>query len=107
MGGLNMSMVVSKDGTEIAYDRDGAGPAVVLVDGALGTRSTFTKPELVRLLAQQFTVYNYDRRGRGESGDTKPYAVAREVEDIAALIEDAGGTAFVYGHSAGAAFGLE
>lgn len=102
-----MSMVVSKDGTEIAYDRDGAGPAVVLVDGALGTRTTFTKPELVRLLAQKFTVYNYDRRGRGESGDTRPYAVAREVEDIEALIVEAGGTAFVYGHSSGAALGLE
>ena len=102
-----MSIVVSRDGTEIVYDREGSGPAVVLIDGALGTRSTFTKPELVRLLAQQFTVYNYDRRGRGESGDTSPYAVAREVEDIEALIVDAGGTAFVYGHSAGAALGLE
>jgi pimeloyl-ACP methyl ester carboxylesterase len=102
-----MSMVVSKDGTEIVYDREGAGAAVVLVDGALGTRSTFTKPELVRLLAQKFAVYNYDRRGRGESGYTGPYAVAREVEDIEALIVAAGGTAFVYGHSSGAALGLE
>jgi pimeloyl-ACP methyl ester carboxylesterase len=102
-----MSIVVSKDGTEIAYDREGAGAAVVLVDGALGTRTTFTKPELVRLLAQKFTVYNYDRRGRGESGDAEPYAVAREVEDLEALIVAAGGTAFVYGHSSGAALGLE
>ncbi|MBB5331266.1 alpha/beta fold hydrolase [Tunturiibacter gelidoferens] len=102
-----MSRVVSKDGTEIAYDREGSGAAVVLVDGALGTRSTSTKPELVRLLAQRFTAYSYDRRGRGESGDTGPYAVAREVEDIEALIMEAGGTAFVYGHSSGAALGLE
>ena len=100
-------MVVSKDGTEIAYDREGSGAAVVLVDGALGTRTTFTKPELVRLLAQKFTVYNYDRRGRGESGDAEPYAVAREVEDIESLIVAAGGTAFVYGHSSGGALGLE
>ncbi|WP_353067229.1 alpha/beta fold hydrolase [Tunturibacter psychrotolerans] len=106
-GGLAMSMVVSKDGTEIVYDREGAGAAVVLVDGALGTRSTFTKPELMRLLGHRFTVYNYDRRGRGESGDTGPYAVVREVEDIEALIVAAGGTAFMYGHSSGAALGLE
>ncbi len=86
-----MNAVPSKDGTKIAYDTIGHGPAVILVAGALCSRSFWSGPELAKLLAPRFTVYNYDRRGRGESGDTKPYAVEREVEDIKALIDEAGG----------------
>jgi pimeloyl-ACP methyl ester carboxylesterase len=102
-----MHTVVSQDGTKIAYDKQGAGPAVVLVAGALCARLTWSGPQLSRLLAPHFTVYNYDRRGRGDSGDTQPYAVEREIEDIAALIDEAGGTACLYGHSSGAALALE
>src|SRR2546425_1217488 len=98
-----MHTVISKDGTKIAYDKEGEGPAVILVAGALSVRF----PELSKLLAPRFTVYNYDRRGRGDSGDTKPYAVEREVEDIAALLDVAGGSACLYGHSSGAALALE
>jgi len=99
--------VTSKDGTKIVYDKQGEGPAVILVDGALCTRSFGSKPELVTLLAPHFTIYSYDRRGRGDSGDTKPYAVEREIEDIEALIDEAGGVAGLYGHSSGAALALE
>src|SRR5947208_13744578 len=97
----------SKDGTTIAFDEQGDGPALILVDGAMCTRSSGSKPELAKLLAQHFTVYSYDRRGRGASGDTKPYAVEREIEDIDALIDEAGGTAFVYGHSSGGGLALD
>ena len=82
-----MEKVTSKDGTQIAYDRQGTGPALLLVDGALCYRSFGPMQGLAQLLAPYFTVYYYDRRGRGDSGDTKPYAVEREVEDIEALIE--------------------
>jgi pimeloyl-ACP methyl ester carboxylesterase len=99
-----MKTVTSKDGTLIAFDEYGAGPALILVGGALSTRSVV--PKLAGLLAPHFSVIGYDRRGRGDSGDTPPYAVEREVEDIAALIEVAGGRAFVYGHSSGAALAL-
>src|SRR5438034_6575443 len=102
-----MDTVRSKDGTTIAFDMQGDGPAVILVDEAMGTRSSGSKPELARLLAQHFTVYGYDRRGRGESGDTKPYAVGREIEDIDVLIDAAGGSAFLYGHSSGGCLALE
>ena len=102
-----MNTITSRDGTQIAYDKQGDGPAVILVDGALCTRSFGSKPELVNLLAPHGAVYSYDRRGRGDSGDTLPYAVAREVEDIEALIDEAGGTASLYGHSSGAALALE
>jgi pimeloyl-ACP methyl ester carboxylesterase len=105
--GNTMRTVTSKDGTKIAYDKQGEGPAVILVDGALCTRSFGSKPELVKLLAPHFAVYSYDRRGRGDSGDSKPYAVEREVEDIEALIDEAGGMACLYGHSSGAALALE
>ena len=94
-----MTTLKSKDGTTIAFDQQGHGPALILVNGAMSTRSDGSKPELARLLAQHFTVYAYDRRGRGDSGDTKPYAVDREIEDIDALIDKAGGYAFLYGHS--------
>ena len=102
-----MKTVSSKDGTTIAFDEQGDGPALVLVDGAMGTRSSGSKPELARLLAQHFTVYSYDRRGRGDSGDTKPYTVEREIEDIEALIGQAGGSAGLYGHSSGGCLALD
>jgi pimeloyl-ACP methyl ester carboxylesterase len=97
--------VTSKDGTAIAFDRSGQGPALILVGGALSDRSGGAP--LAALLAPRFTVFSYDRRGRGESGDTAPYAVEREVEDIEALVDEAGGAAFVYGKSSGAVLALE
>jgi pimeloyl-ACP methyl ester carboxylesterase len=100
-----MHTVTSKDGTTIAFDRLGTGPAVILVSGGSVDRST--NASLAERLAPHFTVYNYDRRGRGPSGDTPPYAVEREVEDIDAVIEAAGGTAYLYGASSGAALALE
>jgi pimeloyl-ACP methyl ester carboxylesterase len=100
-----METVTSVDGTTIACERQGEGPAVILVDGALCARGS--KADLATLLAPRFTVYRYDRRGRGDSGDTRPYAVAREVEDLEAVIDAAGGTAFLYGHSSGASLALE
>lgn len=99
--------VVSKDGTVIAYERSGAGPALILVDGALCSRAFGPMPKLAPLLAQRFTVYVYDRRGRGASGDTLPYSKQREVEDLAALVREAGGNAFLAGLSSGAALALE
>ncbi|WP_344318475.1 alpha/beta fold hydrolase, partial [Acrocarpospora pleiomorpha] len=101
-----MDTVASKDGTKIAYDRRGSGPALVLVDGALCCRAQGPMPELAELLADRYTVYNYDRRGRGDSGDAAEYAVEREIEDLAAVIEAAGGSAFAYGSSSGAALAL-
>ncbi|WP_433161928.1 alpha/beta fold hydrolase [Kribbella sp. CA-247076] len=98
--------VVSQDGTTIAYDRRGSGPALVLVDGALCSRAQGPMPELAELLAADYTVYNYDRRGRGDSGDSPEYDVEREIEDLAAVIEAAGGSAYVYGTSSGAALTL-
>jgi pimeloyl-ACP methyl ester carboxylesterase len=100
-----MRKVHSKDGTAIAFDQSGEGPPIILVGGALSDRSAAT--QLAAFLGPHFTVYAYDRRGRGDSGDTAPYAVAREVEDIDALINEAGGSAFVFGHSSGAALALE
>jgi pimeloyl-ACP methyl ester carboxylesterase len=97
----------SRDGTGIAYERSGQGPALILVDGALCSRSFGPMPKLAPLLARHFTVYTYDRRGRGESNDTPPYAREREVEDIAALIQEAGGSASLLGLSSGAALALE
>ncbi|MFF0343331.1 alpha/beta fold hydrolase [Kribbella sp. NPDC004875] len=101
-----MHTVESKDGTTIAYDRRGTGPALVLVDGALCSRAQGPMPDLAETLADRFTVHNYDRRGRGDSGDTAEYAVDREIEDLAAVIEAAGGSAHVYGSSSGAALAL-
>ena len=102
-----MSEVRSKDGTAIAYERSGNGPALILVDGALCSRAFGPSPKLAPLLARRFTVYTYDRRGRGQSTDTQPYAPAREVEDIAAIIEAAGGSAALLGLSSGGALALE
>src|SRR5512135_3732286 len=102
-----MNKVISKDGTEIAYEKSGEGPAVILVDGALCYRSFGPMRDLAKLLSPHFTVYTYDRRGRGESSNSQPYAVEREVEDIEALIQAAGGSAFVYGISSGGCLALE
>ena len=102
-----MTQAISKDGTVINYERSGQGPAVILVDGALCSRDFGPMPKLAPLLAPRFTVYVYDRRGRGRSGDTKPYAREREVEDIAALIQEAGGSASIVGLSSGGALALE
>jgi pimeloyl-ACP methyl ester carboxylesterase len=102
-----MQTVSSHDGTTIAYDTAGEGPALILVDGALSVHSSGGKSELASLLAPHFTVYGYDRRGRGGSGDTPPYAVDREIEDIAALIDHAGGPAFLYGHSSGGTLAMQ
>jgi len=96
-------MITSKDGTPLAVDATGSGPAVVCVGGALNDRHStgWVARELTG-----FTTYSYDRRGRGDSGDTPPYAVAREIEDLAAVIEEAGGEAMVYGMSSGAVLAL-
>jgi len=102
-----MTQAISKDGTVIAYERSGKGPALILVDGALCSRAFGPMPKLAPLLAPRFNVYVYDRRGRGESGDTLPYSKEREVEDIAALIQEAGGSAFLVGLSSGGALALE
>ncbi len=102
-----MNTVISSDGTTIAFDRKGEGPPLVLIDGAFGHRRFGPISELAAALAPRFTVYTYDRRGRGDSTDTSPYAVDREIEDLEALVKQAGGSAFVYGHSSGAALALE
>ena len=96
-----MNTLRSHDGTTIAYGKQGEGPALILVDGALTVHSSGSGSELAKLLAPHFTVYGFDRRGRGESRDTLPYAVDREIDDIEALIDRAGGSAFLYGHSSG------
>lgn len=102
-----MKTTTSKDGTTIAYDQLGTGPVVILVNGALGTRSNAAPDSLPVILSKQFTVIDYDRRGRGDSGDTPPYAVEREIEDIAALIDAAGGSASIVGFSSGAILTIE
>jgi pimeloyl-ACP methyl ester carboxylesterase len=99
--------VVSNDGTRIAFDRVGHGPPVILVVGALCSRTLGPGVKLAPALAEQFTVFTYDRRGRGESGDGGPYSVEREIEDLEALVQEAGGSAFVFGHSSGAVLALE
>jgi pimeloyl-ACP methyl ester carboxylesterase len=104
-----MKTVTSKDGTTIAFDQSGHGPVVViLVDGALQYRA-FAQgmEELAALLAQSFTVIQYDRRGRGDSTDTQPFAVKREIEDIEALIDEVGEPVFAYGISSGAGLAME
>jgi pimeloyl-ACP methyl ester carboxylesterase len=99
--------VRSRDGTTIAWEQAGSGPPLILVDGALCCRAMGPLPDLGELLQRRFSVIMYDRRGRGESGDTPPYAVSREVEDIAALIAAAGGSAHLFGISSGAALAVE
>ena len=106
LGGKSpMNKVASRDGTIIAFDQLGDGPPVILVCG--GSTDRTANVPLAELLAEHFSVFNYDRRSRGESGDTAPYAVEREVEDIDVVIATAGGSASVYGTSSGAALALE
>jgi pimeloyl-ACP methyl ester carboxylesterase len=100
-----MEHVTSADGTDIAIDRTGSGPPVILVCG--GSVDRMSLAGLAELLSSNFTVLNYDRRGRGDSGDTLPYAVQREVEDIDAVAGAAGGSAFLFGSSSGAALAME
>src|ERR671918_362365 len=100
------STVRSADGTTIAFEATGTGQPLIMVDAALGFRGFNPMGELPGLLVGAFTVVSYDRRGRGESTDTPPYAVEREVEDLAALIDEAGSSAFVYGFSSGAVLAL-
>jgi len=95
----------SADGTPIAYERIGQGPPLIIVGGAWNVRRSAA--ELAEQLAGEFTVFTYDRRGRGESGDTPPYAVEREIEDLEALIEASGGSAALFGHSSGGALAIE
>ena len=100
-----MASTLSRDGTKIVYDKTGSGPALIIVAGAFQGRfamSVYAEP-----LSQRFTVYNYDRRGRGESGDTAPYAITREMEDLGAVLQEAGGSAFVFGGSSGGVLTLD
>ena len=101
-----MESVRSRDGTTIAFDRVGDGPALILAGGAFSYRAFPKMRELADLLSRRITVINYDRRGRGDSGDTRPYAVEREIEDLHALIEAAGGSASIWGWSSGGALAL-
>jgi pimeloyl-ACP methyl ester carboxylesterase len=105
--GSSARTVISKDGTAIAFDRMGNGAPVILVDAALCHRGMGQTRPLAELLAPHFTVITYDRRGRGESRDTAPYSVEREVEDIAALLREGGGSAYLWGMSSGAVLALE
>ena len=102
-----MEKVISKDGTPIAVNRIGSGPALILVDGAMCSRGFGPMPALAKELASQFTVYHYDRRGRGDSGLGGAYDVHREIEDLGAVLEHAGGSAMVFGISSGAALAGE
>src|SRR5512144_482143 len=99
-----MRTVTSKDGTRIAFDQSGEGPALILVVGAFNDRATGAP--LAQSLERHFTVFNYDRRGRGDSGDRAPYAIEREIEDLDALIAQAGGPACIFGYSSGAILAL-
>jgi pimeloyl-ACP methyl ester carboxylesterase len=101
-----MQTVTSRDGSRIAYDHYGSGPPVILVGGALGYRKFSKMEELAQLLAERCTVINYDRRGRGDSTEVKPFVLEREIEDIQALIETEGGTASLWGWSSGGALAL-
>lgn len=102
-----MTAVKSTDGTKIAYEKTGSGPALVLIDGALCYRAFGPAPKLVPLLTDRFAVFTYDRRGRGESGNSKEYDVQLEIDDLNAVIDAAGGSASVLGFSSGAALALE
>ncbi|MBB6674630.1 alpha/beta fold hydrolase [Cohnella nanjingensis] len=102
-----MKRVISEDGTTIAYESAGSGPPLILIDGALCSRSNGPNGPLAEVLRPHYTVFTYDRRGRGDSGDQSAYEVEREVEDLSALIREAGGSAFVYSISSGAALALE
>jgi pimeloyl-ACP methyl ester carboxylesterase len=102
---FDQKTVTSRDGTTIAFEQSGSGPVIILVSAALADRTGMTK--LAKQLSSNFTVLNYDRRGRGKSGNVQPFAVDREVEDVEVLIEHAGGSAFLFGWSSGAVLALE
>jgi pimeloyl-ACP methyl ester carboxylesterase len=106
MNSTEIGRVTSSDGTSIAFERVGTGPAVVLVDAAGNFRGFSPMPQLADALSQDFTIFTIDRRGKGASTDTLPYAVDREIDDLQALIDAAGGSAFVHGFSSGAILGL-
>lgn len=101
-----MKIIHSKDNTPIAYETTGSGPLLIIVTGALNTHNFGVPGDLVPFLQEAFTVLTYDRRGRGQSGDTLPYSIKKEIQDLQALIDHHGGKAFLYGHSAGAALVL-
>lgn len=101
----SMETVTSKDGTKIVFEKTGSGPALILIGGALSSRSGARKH--AESLSNDFTVYVFDRRGRGDSGDTKPYSVAKEIEDVDAIIDKAGGSVYLFGISSGACLALE
>ncbi len=101
-----MNIIRSKDNTPIAYETTGSGPLLIIVTGALNTHNFGVPGEMVPFLQEHFTVLSYDRRGRGQSGNIPPYSIEKEVQDLAALIDQHGGKAYLYGHSAGAALAL-
>ena len=101
-----MNIIHSQDNTPIAHEITGSGPLLIIVTGALNTHNFGVPGEMAPFLQEHFTVLTYDRRGRGQSGDTPPYAIEKEIQDLAALIDQNGGKAFLYGHSAGAALAL-
>src|SRR5688572_33444548 len=101
-----MSIAMSKDGTKIVYRKTGKGPLIILVDGAFCSKDFGPMPKLAPFLAEHFTVISYDRRARGESGDTKPYNIDREIEDLEALTASNGGRAYLFGVSSGAMLAL-
>src|SRR5258708_7313443 len=100
-------IVLSRDKTRISYTKMGSGPAIILVDGAFCYRQNGPSTELSALLAQKFTVYTYDRRGRGESGDHSPYSIQAEIDDLAAIVEQTGGPVYVVGVSSGGALAMQ
>ena len=102
-----MNKVKSKDGTLIAYDISGSGPVLIYITGAICHRTFFPVKKDVQILSRNFKVYNYDRRGRGDSDNINDCSLQNEIEDIEALIDLAGGSAFVMGHSSGAVLALE
>jgi pimeloyl-ACP methyl ester carboxylesterase len=103
-----MQLVTSKDGTNIAFDKVGSGPAVILVNGAIAYRAFDPSlAQLAEMLGEHVTVYNYDRRGRVDSGDTRPFTREREIEDLQALVKDAGGESMVFGISSGGVVSLD
>ncbi|MNK01134.1 putative hydrolase [compost metagenome] len=102
-----MKTTKSKDGTTLAYNVYGSGPALIYITGAICFRKFDPVVKDAKVFASEFSVYNYDRRGRGDSSNTQPYSIEREIEDIEAIIDAAGGSAFLYGHSSGAVLALE
>ena len=101
-----MKIINSTDSTPIAYEITGSGPLLVIITGALNTHNFGVPGDMVPFLQDNFTVLTYDRRGRGQSGNIPPYTVYKELEDLEALIDKNGGSAYLYGHSAGAALAL-